>query len=269
MTENAQRNREAEVNLLAAAREAQWSAAAFGAEHDEAGVAGEGESAFWPLGRARTATTMPTPSCTRSRCMIRYTCAQKISRPMSWRSAPPKGRPARTLPWAARRTTCRMTIDLADRTGQDLAVPAADNLAFKAADRLSRAVGRDLPEAIQLRIESTSRPRAAWAAARRTRRRCSWASRRRGALRPMTSAWPTLPGRLGADVAFFPPRGCALLGGVGEVLQRRLETSRRSVVLVKPAEGVSTAEAYKRFDAAPRPRAPRRARLRPRRYSCR
>ncbi len=46
-----------------------------------------------------------------------------------------------------------MTIDLADRTGQDLAVPAADNLAFKAADRLSRAVGRDLPEAIQLRIE--------------------------------------------------------------------------------------------------------------------
>ncbi len=29
MTENAQRNREAEVNLLAAAREAQWSAAAF------------------------------------------------------------------------------------------------------------------------------------------------------------------------------------------------------------------------------------------------
>ena len=58
---------------------------------------------------------------------------------------------------------------------------------------------------------------------------------------------------LGADVAFFLHGGCALLGGVGEVLQRRLETSRRPVVLVKPAEGVSTAEAYKRFDAAPRP----------------
>lgn len=102
---------------------------------------------------ARTATTMPTPSCTRLRCMTRCICvpegvsadelARRVAEGAS-REDVAVGGPADNLV---------MTIDLADRTGQDLAVPAADNLAFKAADRLSRAVGRDLPEAIQLRIE--------------------------------------------------------------------------------------------------------------------
>ena len=142
---------------------------------------------------------------------------------------------------------------MADRTGQDLAVPAADNLAFKAADRLSRAVGRDLPEAIQLRIEKHIPAQGGLGGG---------SSNAAAVLVGLAKAWglaaddervADVARSLGADVAFFLHGGCALLGGVGEVLQRRLETSRRSVVLVKPAEGVSTAEAYKRFDAAPCP----------------
>ncbi len=177
---------------------------------------------------------------------------------------------------------------------------AADNLAFKAADRLARAVGRDLPEAIQLRIEKhipaqgglgggSSNAAAvlvglakAWGLAADDERVADVA-RSLGAdvafflhggcvllggvgevlqRRLEAKAWglaaddervADVARSLGADVAFFLHGGCVLLGGVGEVLQRRLETSRRAVVLVKPAEGVSTAEAYKRFDAAPRP----------------
>ena len=63
----------------------------------------------------------------------------------------------------------------------------------------------------------------------------------------------TLDGIEAAERAGFAKikLNCVLLGGVGEVLQRRLETSRRAVVLVKPAEGVSTAAAYQRFDETP------------------
>ena len=144
-----------------------------------------------------------------------------------------------------------MTIDLADRTGQDLAVPAADNLAFKAADRLSRAVGRDLPEAIQLRIEKHIPAQGGLGGG---------SSNAAAVLVGLAKAWglaaddervADVARSLGADVAFFLHGGCVLLGGVGEVLQRRLETSRRAVVLVKPAEGASTAAAYQRFDETP------------------
>ena len=105
MTENAQRNREAEVNLLAAAREAQWSAAAFmGPNYDEAGVAGEGESALAIGARPRDGYHDAAHHHALALHDTLYLCAEDISAD-DWRSAPPKGRPARTLPWAARRTT--------------------------------------------------------------------------------------------------------------------------------------------------------------------
>lgn len=159
---------------------------------------------------------------------------------MSWRSAPPEGASREDVAVGGPADNLVMTIDLADRTGQDLAVPAADNLAFKAADRLSRAVGRDLPEAIQLRIEKHIPAQGGLGGG---------SSNAAAVLVGLAKAWglaaddervADVARSLGADVAFFLHGGCALLGGVGEVLQRRLETSRRSVVLVKPAEGVCT-----------------------------
>ena len=56
---------------------------------------------------------------------------------------------------------------------------------------------------------------------------------------------------LGADVAFFLRGGCAYLEGVGDAFVHELEPSKRSVALVKPEGGVSTAEAYRLFDAHP------------------
>lgn len=56
---------------------------------------------------------------------------------------------------------------------------------------------------------------------------------------------------LGADVAFFLHGGCAYLEGTGADFAHALEPSKQSVVLVKPAGGVSTAAAYRQFDADP------------------
>lgn len=56
---------------------------------------------------------------------------------------------------------------------------------------------------------------------------------------------------LGADVAFFLDGGCVLMTGTGEKPERRLAPMKKPLVLVKPAAGVSTAQAYKLFDEAP------------------
>ena len=57
--------------------------------------------------------------------------------------------------------------------------------------------------------------------------------------------------KLGSDVAFFLHGGCSLYEGTGEVFVRSLAPSKKAVALVKPNAGVSTAEAYRAFDADP------------------
>ena len=59
--------------------------------------------------------------------------------------------------------------------------------------------------------------------------------------------------QLGSDVAFFLHGGCSCYEGTGDVFIRAVEPSKRSVALVKPEGGVSTAEAYRAFDAQPQP----------------
>lgn len=57
--------------------------------------------------------------------------------------------------------------------------------------------------------------------------------------------------KLGSDVAFFLHGGCSLYEGTGELFVRSLTPSKKAVALVKPNAGVSTAEAYRAFDADP------------------
>lgn len=57
--------------------------------------------------------------------------------------------------------------------------------------------------------------------------------------------------QLGADVPFFLNGGCALLTGTGAVLQRTLDPMKKPLVLVKPEAGISTAQAYELFDENP------------------
>ena len=246
MTENAQRNREAEVNLLAAAREAQWSAAAFMGPNTMKLVSPAKVNLLLAIGARREDGYHDADTIMHALALhdTLYLCAEDISADELAKRVAEGG--ARTdVAVGGPADNLVVTIDLADRTGLDLAVSAADNLAFKAADRLARAVGRDLPEAIQLRIEKHIPAQGGLGGG---------SSNAAAVLVGLAKAWglaaddervADVARSLGADVAFFLHGGCVLLGGVGEVLQRRLETSRRAVVLVKPAEGVSTAEAYK------------------------
>mgnify|MGYP001055282460 CR=1 FL=1 len=61
---------------------------------------------------------------------------------------------------------------------------------------------------------------------------------------------------LGADVPFFLDGGAARFTGRGDVFLRRLPALDVPVVLVRPAEPVATAEAYRAFDDMPHEAAP-------------
>ncbi len=255
MTENTQRNREAEVNLLAAAREAQWSAAAFMGPNAVKVVSPAKVNLLLSIGARRPdgyhdADTVMHALALHDTVYLRVQpasedeVAQLAEQAAAGRVDIALGGPAGNL---------AVTIDLADRTGADLSVPAADNLAFKAADALARALGREEPETVQLRIEKHIPAEGGLGGG---------SSNAAAVLVGLASQWGVSPDdarvvataqALGADVAFFLQGGCAQLDGAGEVLRRTLEPSRKAVVLVKPAGGVSTAAAYRAFDEAPAP----------------
>lgn len=70
---------------------------------------------------------------------------------------------------------------------------------------------------------------------------------------PHTPAVDAVARSLGSDVAFFLYGGCGYFLGTGDTFVRSLDPMKSPVVLVKPAEGVSTKLAYEAFDASPTP----------------
>ena len=254
MTQNAQRNCEAEVNLLAAAREAQWSAAAFMGPGAVKLVAPAKVNLVLAIGARRPdgyhdADTVMHALALHDTVYLRIetTTADEVAQAAA--AAAAAGRDDVALGGPA--DNLLVSIDLADRTGAAGSIAAADNLAFIAADRLARAGGREDPAHVQLRIEKHIPAQAGLGGG---------SSDAAAVLVGLAAQWGLAADdervgecarTLGADVAFFLHGGCARLDGVGEVLRRRLTSSKRAVVLVKPAAGVSTAEAFRRFDEAP------------------
>lgn len=66
---------------------------------------------------------------------------------------------------------------------------------------------------------------------------------------PAGVALEELACELGSDVAFFLHGGCGFYTRRGDVLHHRLQPTEQPVCLVKPAAGVSTAQAYACFDS--------------------
>lgn len=133
----------------------------------------------------------------------------------------------------------------------DLGVPPERNLVSLAAIALGEALGREPAFA----IEVTKRiPHGAGlgggssdAAAAIAGIACLWG------VDPLGELCLRVGRSLGADVPFFLYGGAALMGGRGDELLRRLPPSNAPVVLLRPEKPVSTAAAYRAFDAVPCP----------------
>jgi len=131
-------------------------------------------------------------------------------------------------------------------------IPASDNLAMRAVTRLAEALELPADAArIDIRIEKSIPAQAGLGGG---------SSNAAAALLGAAALWgvdarhPAIEAvarTLGADVAFFLHGGCAYLEGTGDTFTHALTPSKRSVALVKPDGGVSTAEAYNQFDAQP------------------
>lgn len=254
MAENLQRNHEVEVDMLAAAREAQWSATTFMGPGAVKLVAPAKVNLVLAIGQPRPDGYHNVETVMHALALhdtvylrIEEVTADEVALAAEGTAAGGRADVALGGPT----DNLLVSIDLSDRTGCGVAVPAADNLAFKAADRLARAVGRDVPEHVQLRIEKHIPAQAGLGGG---------SSDAAAVLMGLANAWGLAADdervvetarSLGADVAFFLYGGCAQLGGTGDALQRRLAPSSRAAVLVKPPAGVSTAAAYRAFDENP------------------
>jgi 4-diphosphocytidyl-2-C-methyl-D-erythritol kinase len=139
---------------------------------------------------------------------------------------------------------------------EPLDIPADQNIIYAAAEAMERACGRSLQGHLHIAVGKRIPHQAGLAGG---------STDAAATLRVIAGLWkmplddPLLVATaqaLGADVAFFLHGGCALMGGAGEKLIRRLPQPALDIVLVKPAEGISTAEAYRAFDADPQPAPP-------------
>ena len=156
-----------------------------------------------------------------------------------------------------------VSITISDKTAglgrmieAPLQVPVSENLAFKAVDALARKIGHTKRQMVKIHIEKQIPSQAglgggsADAAATLAAMTRFWNICDRCAQDDLLSV---VASSLGADVAFFLKGGCGFYDGAGEVFQHSLEASSLPVVLVKPPLGISTKEAYREFDRQPCP----------------
>ena len=136
----------------------------------------------------------------------------------------------------------------------DVSVPnlaSHDNIACKAVIALARNVGREDDTTFEIRIEKSIPAQAGLGGGSTDAAAALIGAASLWGLSPTNPAIEESARQLGADVAFFLHGGCAYLEGTGDTFVRSLIPSKRSIVLVKPNCGVSTAEAYRTFDAQP------------------
>lgn len=135
----------------------------------------------------------------------------------------------------------------------DLGIPPEENLVWRAAVAMGEATGREPGLGIEIvkRIPhgaglggGSSDAAAAIAGIAHL-----WGED------PLDERFLEIARSLGADVPFFLYGGAALMGGRGDELVRLLPALDAPVLLVRPARPVSTAAAYRAFDAAPSPAA--------------
>lgn len=145
-----------------------------------------------------------------------------------------------------------VNLDVADKgTPLPLQTAAADNLAFQAVDALCRALGWDSPLQVSIRLEKTIPHQAGLGGGSSDAAAVLAGLAQKLGLAASDARISEVAQALGTDVAFFLKGGAALLDGAGENFVRQLAPLKAPVVLVKPEGGVSTAAAYQSLDQQP------------------
>ncbi len=157
---------------------------------------------------------------------------------------PPEGERRAGVPEAVDRFTCE----------PDVGLPSGRNLAYRAAQDMVSAFGHPFTGRIDVRKSIPAGAGLGGASADAA-----------AVISGLAALWgvpcddPRLAhvaAGLGADVPFFLAGGAARFTGRGDRLERCLRPLEAALVLVKPDEPVSTAEAYAAFDRLGAPAAP-------------
>ncbi len=135
----------------------------------------------------------------------------------------------------------------------DPGCPAQGNIVERAACCVWEAAGRTgLPAGVRVRIDKRIPIAAGLGGGSADAAAALRALARLWGVRHTTTSMHEIAASLGADVPFFLQGGTARGRGRGDVLSRLADRPRRWVVVATPPFGVSTAEAYRWFDEAPR-----------------
>lgn len=156
----------------------------------------------------------------------------------------------RALPGTAPDGPIVRMVSCGDVTAPD--IPAQSNIASKAICALADEIGGS-DVSIELRIEKNIPAEGGLGGGSSDAAAALIATAHLWGLDAGHPAIEATARKIGSDVAFFLRGGCSLHKGTGDEFVRALAASKRSVALVKPAGGVSTAEAYRAFDANPLP----------------
>lgn len=148
-----------------------------------------------------------------------------------------------------------LTISLKCDTAKDiddLEISAEDNIAYRAAMDLARAIDRTEDEHLDIFIAKQIPHQAGLgggssdAAATLKGLALLWG------IDPSDTRLMEVAANIGVDVPFFLHGGCTYLDGKGDHFVHALEPRKGFLTLIRPlGEGISTKEAYQRFDEAP------------------
>ncbi len=140
-------------------------------------------------------------------------------------------------------------------------LPSEQNIAHRAIMRLAQRIGYDQHETIDVRIEKHIPAQGGLGGGSSDAAAALLGAAHFWGLTSDDPEIEEIAHGLGSDVAFFLRGGCARFSGTGEVFEKKLAPFKENVVLVKPDAGISTAVAYRTFDAHPQPIAEDAARV--------
>lgn len=126
-----------------------------------------------------------------------------------------------------------------------------NNIVHRAIVELAARMGRMYHETIEVHIEKHIPVEAGLGGGSSDAAAALLGAAHLWGMTPHDSALEDMAHALGSDVAFFLHGGCAYFDRAGERFVHALEPMKGALVLIKPDEGMPTAQAYASFDEKP------------------